>query len=203
MQIDDEVRAALETLRRHAAGNEFELHRIDVLERDLTAPPVAEIIDERHQKFDGLTYYKAARTDHMVGNHSIHRTIWTYYYGEIPTGYEVHHRDLNPQNNDITNFQLLTSSEHQKVHAELRKLNPAREFVCLECGKVFYTRVKLKEVKFCSRLCQRRNARKARAEIRICQNCGKEFSADRCSPTRYCSKNCYYESKRRIPTTKQ
>lgn len=195
MQMNEKVLTALEVLR-DAAENEFELHKIKVLIQDLTCPPVAEVIDDTHQKFEGLTFYKAARTEHLVGNHSIHRTIWTYYYGEIPEGYDIHHRDLNPKNNDISNLQLLTKSEHWKLHVELLNLLPFKKFVCLECGKIFYKQTHSKKIKFCSRICQRRNARKARAEIRICKQCGKEFLVDRCDPKIYCSRNCFYESRR-------
>lgn len=41
---------------RSLAENDFERHRINVLERDLTAPPVAEIIDDTHQKFNDIVY---------------------------------------------------------------------------------------------------------------------------------------------------
>ena len=41
MQMTDKVRVALAVLR-DAAENDFERHRLDVLERDLTTPPVVE-----------------------------------------------------------------------------------------------------------------------------------------------------------------
>lgn len=33
----------------------------------------------------------------------------------------VHHRDQNKQNNDICNLQCVTPSEHQRIHADLRR----------------------------------------------------------------------------------
>lgn len=35
--------------------------------------------------------------------------------------FEVHHKDLNKLNNNKDNLQVLTKSEHQKLHWELRK----------------------------------------------------------------------------------
>ena len=52
MVFDEKIKTAFEVLR-NAATNDFERHRIDVLERDLTSPPVAEQIDETHQRFNG------------------------------------------------------------------------------------------------------------------------------------------------------
>lgn len=49
MEMTPEVITAL-TVLRNAAENDFERHRINVLERDLTSPPRVEVIDSAHQK---------------------------------------------------------------------------------------------------------------------------------------------------------
>lgn len=51
MKFTPEVQAALAVLRANAE-NDFEHHRLDVLERDLTAPPVVEVIDDKHQSLN-------------------------------------------------------------------------------------------------------------------------------------------------------
>lgn len=137
MQMSPEVLAALQTLKDNAE-NDFERHRIDVLERDLTAPPVAEIIDEKHQRFNGRTYSKRKDGHYSISSaRSIHRDIWIYYHGDIPNDgvkYDVHHRNLNPADNDVSNLQLLTDAEHRKVHNQ--------HFVvctCKNCGRFFKT----------------------------------------------------------------
>ena len=111
MQMNEQVLTALEVLRNFAE-NDFERHRIDVLEKDLTEPPKVEVIDDKHQKFNGNVYYKH-KSGHYVTNKGIHRDIWIYYHGDIPepqSNYDIHHRDVNPSNNDISNLQLLTKS---------------------------------------------------------------------------------------------
>lgn len=52
-----------------------------------------------------------------------HHFVWAEYFGQanIPSGCVIHHIDLNKDNNDITNLQLLTISEHMKLHAQIRK----------------------------------------------------------------------------------
>lgn len=47
--------------------------------------------------------------------------------GPLPAGWEVHHKDENPQNNDPSNLERMTKEEHQKIHGKrkwsrLRKL---------------------------------------------------------------------------------
>lgn len=40
--------------------------------------------------------------------------------GLDPTGWEVHHVDLDKQNNELSNLELLTPAEHHRRHAEMR-----------------------------------------------------------------------------------
>ena len=43
--------------------------------------------------------------------------IWKEYWNqEIPKGYEIHHFDFNPKNNEVSNLVLLSKSEHTKTH---------------------------------------------------------------------------------------
>ena len=48
----------------------------------------------------------------------LHRYIYEKYYGEIPKNCEIHHIDKNKDNNEIENLQLITKSEHRKLHAK-------------------------------------------------------------------------------------
>ncbi len=48
----------------------------------------------------------------------IHRDVYEYYFGEIPDGYDVHHKDGDRSNNDIGNLEIYTKSEHGKVDME-------------------------------------------------------------------------------------
>ena len=46
----------------------------------------------------------------------VHRLVFEAFVGEIPKGYEVHHRDENKLNNNLSNLVLLSSEEHRKEH---------------------------------------------------------------------------------------
>ena len=51
----------------------------------------------------------------------LHRHIWEEKFGEIPKGFIIHHKDGNTKNNLIENLQIMTQSEHLKLHqAECR-----------------------------------------------------------------------------------
>ena len=49
-----------------------------------------------------------------------HRIIWERAFGKIPEGYVIHHKDGNKHNNDLSNLQLMKSSEHKALHAQMK-----------------------------------------------------------------------------------
>lgn len=72
--------------------------------------------------FNGLKFTKDNKTGYYLNStHHIrlHRYVWEYYNGTIPQGYDIHHIDLNKDNNDISNLKLISKSEHMKLHGSL------------------------------------------------------------------------------------
>lgn len=53
-----------------------------------------------------------------------HHFVWASFYNQksLPKGCCIHHIDLNIDNNSIENLQLLSISDHMKLHAEIRKV---------------------------------------------------------------------------------
>lgn len=186
LKFTPEVVAALETLK-NAAENDFERHRIAVLERDLTSPPTVEVIDDTHQKFNGVVY-KTNTHGHYVNSSSIHRAIYSYYFGEIPVGdYEIHHIDENKSNNNPDNLQLLTKAEHHRLHLQTA---PMREYVCEYCGKTFYSNSLKPDNRCCSLKCIQSLHYAKNHEIRKCPVCNSEFPVYKHSKTLCCSPSC-------------
>ena len=153
MKFTPEVIAALAILRKNAE-NDFERHRLDVLERDLTAPPQVEVIDDNHQRFNGVTYLKNNKSGHFSRHICIHRAVWAYFNDEIPDGkFNIHHIDLNPNNNAPHNLQLLTQADHRRLHNALLRTKGI-EKICPICKKTFYTHER--KVTCCSLSCGRK-----------------------------------------------
>lgn len=204
MKFTPEVIAALNTLKS-AAENDFELHRINTLEQDLTTPLKVEVIDDSHQKFNGIVYRK--HDNHFHAHGAIHRAVYTYYFGEIPEGYEIHHIDGNPTNNTISNLVMMTKSEHIKLHHPKGKpLSKEKIFICEKCGKE-YRAFKVKNNRYCpdcrSTIEYHVLPRTKKTFKKICQNCNKEFEGS-AKDVRFCSRHCVNEylnkSKREVRT---
>ena len=172
---------------RALTENDFERHRIDVLECDLHEPPTVEIVDDKYQIFDGTTYCKD-KGGHFICGLAIHRAVWKYFHGEIPSGYVIHHVDENKSNNHIENLRLLTSSEHIALHSQ----KPSVEKTCPVCGKKFVPpRTKLNQI-CCSSTCHAIRITKPLIE-KICPVCGKSFAVKRRDSKQICcSPACGY-----------
>jgi hypothetical protein len=46
-----------------------------------------------------------------------HVLEWERHHGPVPDGYEVHHKDLDKQNNDISNLELVDDLTHKRLHS--------------------------------------------------------------------------------------
>lgn len=76
--------------------------------------------------FNGYKYYQnkegyyqisgATQKKHPSIQSRLHRAIWEFYNGKIPEGYHVHHKDGDKENNNIENLEVLSPSEHHKIH---------------------------------------------------------------------------------------
>lgn len=48
----------------------------------------------------------------------LHVYVWEKANGPVPKGFHVHHKDENKSNNSLENLEILTESEHHKLHAK-------------------------------------------------------------------------------------
>ena len=69
--------------------------------------------------FNGFTFTKREKYLYCYAiKMKLHRYVYCYYHNlnEIPKGYVIHHIDCNTKNNEISNLQLVTKSEHIILH---------------------------------------------------------------------------------------
>lgn len=52
-----------------------------------------------------------------------HVIVWEAHNGQISEGMQVHHKDGNKLNNDISNLELLTPLEHKRYHEGCYKID--------------------------------------------------------------------------------
>lgn len=64
-----------------------------------------------------------------------HSIIWEQHNGKIPLGMQIHHKDFNKCNNDISNLLLVTPTDHKRYHTGCRLINGEWEKPCSCCGE--------------------------------------------------------------------
>lgn len=65
-------------------------------------------------------------------------------------GLDVHHKDLNKDNNDIENLQLMSREKHNQLHGILNRNEGSKRHVCKRCGRTYYSSVS-SSVYYCDR----------------------------------------------------
>src|SRR6516162_4814460 len=108
----------------------------------------------------------------------LHREIWKTHCGPIPEGYDVHHIDDDPGNNQPSNLELKEHGSHTTHHLLKKRF---RCVVCVVCGTQFKTR-SIRETFYCSGRCgaeaswvRHGHLPKGAACTKICVGCGKKF----------------------------
>ena len=135
----------------------------------------------------------------------LHVAVWEFYSGKtVPKGYEIHHKDGNPLNNDFSNLECIPMREHrakyklkdpEKQKEHLREIQElAAEWHRSPEGKEWHRKhaeesIGKRTVKHC-----------------VCEFCGKEFESTCTTPVRFCSHNCAvkwdYRARTRIEVRK-
>jgi len=47
----------------------------------------------------------------------LHRDVWEFYRGPIPSGYDIHHMNEDKRDNRIENLECLPKAEHTRLYS--------------------------------------------------------------------------------------
>lgn len=155
--------------------------------------------DDGRLFYDGRTWHRSttskyyfASIKHLgdVENISLHKYIYRKFYGDIPDGYDIHHIDLNYENNQPDNLVAMPRNEHRRMHQLLKiGLSPA-DFngMCIQCHQNPIPSDKPWAI-FCSSACKQVFARaQGRYNIiKACEMCGDDFVTNKYRTAKVCS----------------
>lgn len=69
----------------------------------------------------GVIVRKKGKMKHLYISRIIYRIFReSSYYRMIKKGREIHHKDLDPMNNNINNLKFLTRKQHSRIHQIIR-----------------------------------------------------------------------------------
>lgn len=90
-------------------------------------------MDNMHTKTEkGYLRYARGSDGRLRFEHCI---VWENENGTIPEGMQIHHKDHDKANNDISNLQLVTPLEHKRIHQGCRLVDGEWEKPCKTCGE--------------------------------------------------------------------
>ncbi len=161
--------------------------------------PNKELIESapKEVEYNGKIYCKdKAGRYHNKAGRALSRDIWRDSYGPIPEGYQIHHIDRNPTNNDLSNLMCLSAKEHNELHKRLltdaekewskqnmkeRALPKACEWHKSEVGHEWHTKNTIHQHEI-----------GAFTHNLICSHCGKEYIGKIYSKNtpHFCSNRC-------------
>jgi hypothetical protein len=71
-------------------------------------------------EFNGKKYYLRPNgyycSQFLDGGVYLHRAVWEHHNGPIPPRHQIHHKDENKVNNDISNLECVDISKHRRDH---------------------------------------------------------------------------------------
>ena len=135
------------------------------------------------------------------GSIYLHRAIWEKANGPIPKGWNIHHTDGNPLNNDLANLECLTVTQHRRRHREcsdkmrhhLANIRPeASKWHRSQTGKAWHSKQSQK------------NWRQRMSISKKCIICGDRFDCiTHRDNNRFCSRKCGSANRRKSGVDKE
>lgn len=152
--------------------------------------------------YDGIKFYQT-KQGYLLGNYMkkpirLHIYQWLKNKGEIPKGYQIHHKDEDKTNNDISNLEIKTQHDHLSYHGKkeikdldhLAKIRPLSvEWHKSEDGREWHKQQWIKSI----------GKHVTEYVTKICEVCGKEYQVNvLCAyKSKYCNSNCKATALRR------
>lgn len=138
----------------------------------------------------GRYYLSQSRTNegrrHAKG---LHVAVWEFYTGQtVPPGHEIHHKDGDTFNNDISNLECVPMREHRKMY---RLSDPEKQIQHLKrirgLAKDWHSSEEGHEW-------HKAHVAESLGKIKprdcVCEQCGTTFQSRNYTYARFCSHNC-------------
>lgn len=165
--------------------------------------------------FNNMTFRRDKRTNYYLSSRlmgdkrkRLHVAVWEYYNGDVPDGYDVHHKEQDKLKNDIDDLELLESKAHKKWHDEnipqerlekvrknlAEKARPkASEWHKSEAGRKWHSEQSKKAWENKSNELRHGKKERIKSSTFQCDMCNKEFISLKdynAGQNKFCSNKC-------------
>lgn len=163
-------------------------------------------------EIDGIKFYKESRKyGYYLGNVPVegrrrrypmraHIYVWKKYHGDIPEGFDVHHKDEDTSNNDISNLELIPHSEHMRLHGT-ENAPSAKEVLITKAQPAATAWHKSEDAKDFHKEHYAEVTQKiwSAPVTKVCEYCGKEYTTvhGKLTTSCFCSNKCKAAARRK------
>jgi len=159
-----------------------------------------EVISDTEQEFNGDTYTvkhigRGSDGYFTNGRDKLHRIVWEYHNGHLPVGkaHHVHHIDGNKANNNSGNLELMSASEHMRLH----RLADRQPLSQLARDKAAEWHGSDKGVDWHKAHYEKHGHKlHAKTNDHNCKHCGKAFKSSRIKKALFCGRTCKAAARR-------
>lgn len=144
-------------------------------------------------------YYSADRRKGRC-ERLLHRIIWIEENGPVPPGMEIHHKNGDWTDNSFPNMELISKSEHMRLHASIRLRDP--HYYQMRMSQLALAREEAKkwhssEDGHAWHVKQGRASFLKRDQIeKACVICASKFKTYWPIKAKYCCRKCAYEGQK-------
>lgn len=155
--------------------------------------PTQEYRGKKYCKYKGERYYSR-------GTRRLHEVVWEDNHGELPEGFEIHHKDFNTENNEVGNLTVLKVKQHRKLH-QRNLTEEQRE----QRRKNLDENARPEAIKWHkSKEGREWHSQHAKEQYenreyleKVCQFCGKKYKTRHTGISKYCHPNCKQKARNR------
>lgn len=158
---------------------------------------------KKHIIFDNQKFTLDEKTGYYLKSTKprkrLHIYIWEYYNGPVPKGHQIHHKDFNKNNNDISNLECIPRAKHIKIHSDIHtwskeRLEKARKNIEENARPAATKWHKSEKGREWHKEHYKESLGKTQSKKvkKKCIICGKEYevSVNRAYNSKFCSNNC-------------
>ena len=135
-------------------------------------------------------FYPRYKRDVKRGVEALHREVWKYHKGPIPSKHHIHHIDNDHANNSIENLECLPPGFHVALHAHTHPSSYIHMVEMSHKSKSWHSSIEGKEWHSQQAKATMQKMKISKSLSFLCAQCGIQFESHSVKGAKFCSGKC-------------